>query len=985
MSGPHRRAPSHEENYRDTMLKYFRESKPRSAPKAPEESWKSLQLLTPIYKKVRIVTKDNIPYNQSIEKTTESIVNDMFEKVPCHENVKGKPSDSTVFLIITDTDTKNPHETSYDATNQRNSDDRLMYKYLVEVISKLDSLEKIFERCRGVPIGQAEVFPGGDSQQDGVEPDPYQNSREKKEIRPIVIEVGTEFSEDKTDGKLINSAFGKGKSKILRSLSDDTYTICTPEDWKHKVQSFTERLKYQLALVMTERDLNSSVLVFEHSKEADYLRTTFETISNDEPIPDTTAEAPITVTVNGESVQADVHPSSCRGNQAEMLQQILKAVIRAIMSKQFRNPDVSRWEEKLVCLCLLLDELNVAIDEGLMPRAIEIFLDKKEEQKVTIVDEILKFEKYVDSKDFVQRLYLTSILKRDMECAIFLWMKLEGHIPGALLAAGYNYQRFQKQKDESDKEYEEQKDEDSYENDFQFFTHLAKQAINKCYDNNKALTVDFIGRKFVKWGNKSCYDLAVDSANRKILELEAVHDLSKRVWKEGEAWNKQIAAKEEKSKYKMLTNKLSTPKFKFYIDFLFNFLFLNIYGLMLMLWLDEKTLHITESLVLVWKVCNGISLHYLIAVSRNSFYKYPSKEFKIMGFITLVLYTLATLLRALALLPSSDSNLMPLSRLIYSYDFVVCTVEMLKYCYGSPNLGKVLAMMYSMTKDMVYVLIVVAAFFASFAVASRSVMNPQGTLNVWCIFRIAFWSTFGEMDYEEYYPGEPMCKNGSHIPFVERTSKYMMLLLYGIFVIIVNLMLVNLLIAKFNSSIEEIDKNSKKLWTNASIALAWTYSNNWHFPPPFTGLTFLKKILFTDKKNIFATNIPGKDKGEYDSIYFTFERDSLHTFFEDLKQEEILNKMNPATKWTVKIHEAYSNYLQKMFDEVDHLDSHENESMRLSRAPSVNTRPSRNSHYQKKDNTLVKGTLGLVPELGAEGPSLNRFSRILLRNKQKKK
>ncbi|KAH9509876.1 Transient receptor putative cation channel sub M member 3 [Bulinus truncatus] len=126
-----------------------------------------------------------------------------------------------------------------------------------------------------------------------------------------------------------------------------------------------------------------------------------------------------------------------------------------------------------------------------------------------------------------------------------------------------------------------------------------------------------------------------------------------------------------------------------------------------------------------------------------------------------------------------------------------------------------------MTKVLAQFLLIILAFFLSFAVASQAVLYPNSKMNPLLAFHILkrpFWSVFGEFSLDDFdspteCTGNPLEYNTyAKLRCPSESGIYYVPVLMGIYVIIVNILLFNLLIALFNIDIHNVERTAEELW-----------------------------------------------------------------------------------------------------------------------------------------------------------------------------
>ncbi|CAL1539575.1 unnamed protein product [Lymnaea stagnalis] len=194
------------------------------------------------------------------------------------------------------------------------------------------------------------------------------------------------------------------------------------------------------------------------------------------------------------------------------------------------------------------------------------------------------------------------------------------------------------------------------------------------------------------------------------------------------------------------------------------------------------------------------------------------------------------------------------ARVFYSLDYILFALRLLKYCYGSEFLGPLIAMMIGMTSTMTKFLVILLICFLAYVVSSEAVLNPNSEINwklLYFVSRKAFWGMFGDYHLDEIEnqdTSNATCTNDPELyknylqpRCPSEVGRYFVPIVLGVFIVLVNLMLFNLIIAKFNSIITDIELRSLHIWNHQMFQLVIEYDQALILQPP---LFFLPIILY---------------------------------------------------------------------------------------------------------------------------------------------
>lgn len=136
-------------------------------------------------------------------------------------------------------------------------------------------------------------------------------------------------------------------------------------------------------------------------------------------------------------------------------------------------------------------------------------------------------------------------------------------------------------------------------------------------------------------------------------------------------------------------------------------------------------------------------------------------------------------------------------------------------------------------------------------------------------FKEGLWRIFGDLQLIKLNNDiERMNK------YYESNVNYVIIAWIVCYMIIVNILLINLLIAIFSHSFEKVQRDSERIWMSQMMGLVREYSMKSLLPPPLNlvcfAITFVAKII----KKLCGINNPNKSHG-YD-IYLSTTKSSCN-------------------------------------------------------------------------------------------------------------
>ncbi|KAH9509880.1 hypothetical protein Btru_045508, partial [Bulinus truncatus] len=173
---------------------------------------------------------------------------------------------------------------------------------------------------------------------------------------------------------------------------------------------------------------------------------------------------------------------------------------------------------------------------------------------------------------------------------------------------------------------------------------------------------------------------------------------------------------------------------------------------------------------------------------RNPLRKSKScwSPFNIMEIPALAFFLISWSLRMVAFVYHENTDLMEWTMILFSINFSIFAVMLLEYCYTMRFLGPKIITVMKMMQILLPFLLFILPFFFAFAITSQAVLHTNSTsepLLALDIFKRPFFSIYGEMLLDDLDKST--------------TGSYFVTVWMGIYLVIVNTLLINLLIALF--------------------------------------------------------------------------------------------------------------------------------------------------------------------------------------------
>lgn len=209
-----------------------------------------------------------------------------------------------------------------------------------------------------------------------------------------------------------------------------------------------------------------------------------------------------------------------------------------------------------------------------------------------------------------------------------------------------------------------------------------------------------------------------------------------------------------------------------------------------------------------------------------------------------------------------------------------------KFCSISFNLGPLVTMMGKMVKNMIYFVVLLLVVLMSFGVSRQSILNPNEEWR-WRLVRDVFFQPYfmlyGEVFADDIDP--PCGEDPTQPPCI--TGHWITPVAMSMYLLIANILLINLLIAVFNNIFNETNSISHQVWMFQRFTVVMEYQQKPVLPPPLIAFchfySFLK-FLVRKSKNLKEVRDNGLklflEKDDLEKLY-DFEEECVEGFFHE--------------------------------------------------------------------------------------------------------
>ncbi|XP_041464047.1 transient receptor potential cation channel subfamily M member 3-like isoform X2 [Lytechinus variegatus] len=181
-------------------------------------------------------------------------------------------------------------------------------------------------------------------------------------------------------------------------------------------------------------------------------------------------------------------------------------------------------------------------------------------------------------------------------------------------------------------------------------------------------------------------------------------------------------------------------------------------------------------------------------------------------------------------------------RVVYCVVIVLWYLRFLEILSVSNYLGPLINMIGKMLRDMCYFLVVLIIILVSFGVIRQSILNPDVDPSWWPVREVLhepYWMIYGEV-----YAGKinPPCGDGPDMdPCL--TGRWVVPVAMSIYCLVANILIVNMLIALFNTTFQRIMPIANQLWKFQRYHVTMKYEQKPILVPPFTIIYYLYSLF----------------------------------------------------------------------------------------------------------------------------------------------
>ncbi|KAI3376894.1 hypothetical protein L3Q82_000010 [Scortum barcoo] len=534
--------------------------------------------------------------------------------------------------------------------------------------------------------------------------------------------------------------------------------------------------------------------------------------------------------------------------------------------------------------------------------------NKKKEEEVDIdVDdpEVSRFQYPF------HELMVWAVLMKRQKMALFLWQRGEEAMAKALVACKL-YKAMAHESSQSELVDDIYQD---LENNSKEFGQLAYELLDQSYKHDEQVAMKLLTYELKNWSNSTCLKLAVAAKHRDFIAHTCSQMLLTDMWMGCLRMGKSNSLKvilgiifppaillmefhlgdeasyhstkdNDDSKTKDDNNKSSKISYLVYL-MLYNYIILV---------KMERWPSLQEWIVISYIITLGLEKVRQILMSepgklRQKINVWLEDYWNITDLAAISVFLLGLLLR----LQSEPS--MGYGRVIYCVDIIFWYIRVLDIFGVNKYLGPYVMMIGKMMIDMLYFVVIMLVVLMSFGVARQAILHPDEE-PTWRlarnIFYMPYWMIYGEVFADSIDPpcGDNMYdEDGKKLPPCI-PGAWLTPAIMACYLLVANILLVNLLIAVFNNTFFEVKSISNQVWKFQRYQLIMTFHDRPILPPP---LIVFPHIYIVLKR--LCCRCRRRPEGDHDDrerrlqlVLSPDELKSLHEFEEQCVEEYFREK-----------------------------------------------------------------------------------------------
>lgn len=252
------------------------------------------------------------------------------------------------------------------------------------------------------------------------------------------------------------------------------------------------------------------------------------------------------------------------------------------------------------------------------------------------------------------------------------------------------------------------------------------------------------------------------------------------------------------------------------------------------------------------------------------------------------------------------------ARIFYCLTLATFFLRFMHVFFVNKNIGPKVIMIRRMLTDLLFFVAILIVFILAYGVASHALRFPNAPVS-WRLLKdvvyLPYWQMYGELFLENVEGNVDNCNStaGSSNPCPRKS--WLAIILFAVYMIITNVLLLNLLIAMFSYTFEKVQENSEKVWRYYRYNLIYEYFDRPTLAPPLIFFSHIWRIFKYCKRKFRNAKPINHDfrkslSREENNKMAAFERACMENFLllsNKLNREQIHAKVTTAGEKIEKV------------------------------------------------------------------------------------
>nr|KAG5688392.1 hypothetical protein BaRGS_026660 [Batillaria attramentaria] len=252
-------------------------------------------------------------------------------------------------------------------------------------------------------------------------------------------------------------------------------------------------------------------------------------------------------------------------------------------------------------------------------------------------------------------------------------------------------------------------------------------------------------------------------------------------------------------------------------------------------------------------------------------------------------------------------------RQCYEVGRVILSINLVQFCVRllfsfaiNKELGPKVVMIRRMITDLMWFFVILLVFVFAYTIASEAILYPNTEVSLKLLYylpRKAYWQIYGELFLDEL-EGDAQCTNNRTLysGYKEQRcpsaiGQYMVPIMMAVYVLVTNVLLLNLLIAMFSYTFQKVQDNTDIHWHFQRFNLIFEYSARPCLPPPLIIFSYIRMALVWCCKKACCKDEP--DSRTFNRVFEEKKNKEL-VRWEDMMVETYLSETEATTTDSVQ-------------------------------------------------------------------------------------